>query len=86
MSEEACMVLDWFLWRMSTGVMGEMSLKDRNNHSTALISCNKLQGGLNQISEVEEDESAPIEESPVIGSQVDSISSPVGSFQSLYNS
>ena len=42
--------------------------------------------GFNWVSEVWKDKPAPMEKSPVIGSQEDPISSPVGSFQSLYSS
>ena len=56
------------------------------NHSVVLIAGNELPGGFNWVSEVGEDERAPMEESPVIGSQEDPISSPVGSFKSLYSS
>ena len=51
------------------------------NHSAVLIPGNELPGGLNQVSE---DEPAPMEESPVIGSHEDPIRSLVGRFQPLY--
>ena len=56
------------------------------NHSAVMITGNKLAGGFKWVSEVEEGETLPIEESPVIVSQKDPISSPLGSFQSLCSS
>ena len=51
-----------------------------------MITGNELPGGFKWVSEVGEDETVSMEESPVIGSQEDPISSPVGSFQSLCSS
>ena len=51
-----------------------------------MITGNEIPGGSNWVSEVGEDEPASMDESPVIGSQEDPISSPVGSFQSLCSS
>ena len=56
------------------------------NHSAVLITGNELPGGFNWVSEVGEDEVASMEGSPVLGSQEDPISFPVGSFQSLCSS
>ena len=56
------------------------------NHSAVIITGNELPGGFKWVSEVWEDVTVPMEESPVTGSQEDPISSPLGSFQSLCSS
>ena len=56
------------------------------NHSAVIKTGNELPSGFKQVSEVREDETVPMEESPVIGSHADLVSSPLGSFQSLCSS
>ena len=56
------------------------------DHSAVLTTGNELPGGFDLSSRVRENESVPVEESSVIGSQEGPISSPVGSFQLLYSS
>ena len=56
------------------------------DHYVVLTTGNELPGGFDLGSRVRENESIPVEESPVIGSQEDPISFPVRHFQSLYSS
>ena len=56
------------------------------DHDAVLTTANELPGGFDLDNWVRKNESVPVEESPVIGSQEDPISSPVKSFQLLHSS